>query len=68
LVLSEILALGIASIVGDEVAGLTSPEDKIKLGGLARTLATTSDQMSDVAECEKCSKKNVRAVRSLARN
>jgi hypothetical protein len=51
-----------------EVAGLTSPEDKIKLGGLARTLATTSDPMSDVADCEKCSKKDVRAVRSLARN
>jgi hypothetical protein len=51
-----------------QAAGLTSPEDKIKLSALARTFATTSDPTSAIGDCEECKKKRVRVVRSLPRN
>jgi len=47
---------------------LTSPEDKIKLGALARTFTTTSDPVSDMGGCGRCHARNVRVVRSLEAN
>ena len=47
--------------------GLTSTEDKLRLGHVARTLRRTFDPIAETGDCGKCQNKGVLTVRSVPR-